>query len=47
MAKPNNYRCPKCRAKMRQEWFCIKCHRCGYTIEQKLDRLTERFIDGG
>ena len=47
MAKPNNNRCPKCRSKMHKEWLCIKCHRCGYEIRQKTDRLTEKFIYGG
>ena len=47
MAKPNNNRCPKCKAKMRKEWYCIRCKRCGYTITQPLDKLTERFIYGG
>ena len=47
MAKPNNNRCPKCKAKMKQGWFCVKCNRCGYTIVQEMDRLTKRFIYGG
>ena len=47
MGKPNNYRCPKCKAKMKQSFNCIICRRCGYTILQTLDRLTEKFIYGG
>lgn len=46
MPKPNTYRCPKCRAKMRITLFAIYCRRCGYTIYQEPDKLTKKFLFG-
>lgn len=43
MSKPSVYRCPRCRAKMKNDFFAISCKRCGYSIPQPLDNLTERF----
>lgn len=44
MAKPNNYRCPKCRAKMKIHPFAIVCGRCGYTIPQEPDKWTKKMM---
>ena len=47
MAKPNNTRCPKCRAKMKAEPLVIRCGRCGYKILLTMDRLTKKMFYGG
>lgn len=44
MSKPSVYRCPRCRAKMKRCLTAIVCRRCGYTIPQPMDNLTERFL---
>ncbi len=49
MSKPNNARCPKCRAKMRTSCgpgVTYTCRRCGYQKAEEMDNLTKSFIYG-
>ena len=49
MAKPNNARCPRCRAKMKMSCgpsVAYTCRRCGYQKVEKMDNLTKMFLFG-
>lgn len=49
MAKPNNARCPRCRAKMKMSCgpsVTYNCRRCGYQKSEEMDNLTKTLLFG-
>ena len=49
MGKPNNARCPRCKARLRKSGgisMSYTCGRCGYNKTEEPDNLTKAFIYG-
>lgn len=49
MAKPNNARCPRCRAKLHIDQGMNRvytCRRCGYYKAEEPDNMTKEFMWG-